>query len=232
VAGAIPLPRPPSESCGWDKPRRGRPPGHAAGGAFSLRKRPRPEPTGWSLYFQADCVGDNDLLCRDRVFEMLAPLPYSDLVGSQDPLSLLASTPARITELVRTWDAARWSRTYAPGKWTAAQLVLHLAQDEIGWCNRVRLALTVDGYVVQPYDGADWVARETASDPAAALAAYRALRRLNLLLYERIPADRRARRFSREIGEGGCPRAPRRRIGLLEGQNRVSLFWSVSVPAR
>src|SRR5438445_4540803 len=100
---------------------------------------------------------------------MLARLPYASLIGAQDPLSLLASTPTRIAEFVRGWDTARWSGTYAPGKWTAAQLVLHLAHDEIGWCNRVRLALTVDGYVVQPYDGADWIALETPTEPDTAL---------------------------------------------------------------
>src|SRR5438034_8748467 len=69
---------------------------------------------------------------------MLASLPYTDLVGAQDPLALLASTPTRIAALVRGWDARRWAETYAPGKWTAAQLILHLAHDEIGWCNRDR----------------------------------------------------------------------------------------------
>jgi hypothetical protein len=133
---------------------------------------------------------------------MLAPLPYADLVGSEDPLSLLASTPGRVTDLVRGWDAKRWSGTYAPGKWTAAQIVLHLAHDEIGWCNRVRLALSGDGYVVQPYDGAGWIALETPTDPQTALASYVALRRLNLILYERIPAERRARPFPHpELGE-------------------------------
>ncbi len=133
---------------------------------------------------------------------MRASLPYGDLVGSEDPLSLLAATPNRIAALVRGWDASRWARTYAPGKWTAAQLVLHLAHDEVGWCNRVRLALTVDGYVVQAYDGAQWVARESPTDPETALAAYLALRRLNLMLYGRIPQDQRARPFPHpELGE-------------------------------
>jgi len=133
---------------------------------------------------------------------MLAPLPYADLVGSQDPLSLLASTPNRIADLVRGWDARRWSGTYAPGKWTAAQLILHLAQDEIGFGSRVRLALTVDGYVVQPYDGADWVALETPTDPKTALATFLALRRLNLILYGRIPSDQRARPIAHpDLGE-------------------------------
>ncbi len=133
---------------------------------------------------------------------MVAPLPYAHLVGSHDPLSLLASTPNRIAELVRGWDAKRWSGTYAPGKWTAAQLILHLAHDEIGFCNRVRLALTVDGYVIQPYEGADWVALETPTDPETALAAFLALRRLNLILYSRIPSDKRARPIAHpDLGE-------------------------------
>jgi hypothetical protein len=57
------------------------------------------------------------------------------------------------------------------GKWTAAQLVLHLAHDEIGWGNRVRLALTQNGYLAQPYDGAARVGIEGASPPGLALRA-------------------------------------------------------------
>jgi hypothetical protein len=124
---------------------------------------------------------------------MLAPLPYANLVGSEDPLVLLASTPGRVAGLVAKWDPGRWSKTYAPGKWTAAQLVLHLAQDEIGWSSRVRLALTIDNYSVQPYDGAQWVTLETPVDSAAALDAYLALRRLNLPLYRDTPVAERER---------------------------------------
>jgi len=111
---------------------------------------------------------------------MLAPLPYADLVGSEEALTLLASTPGRIADLVRGWDARQWSSTYAPGKWTAAQLILHLAHDEIGWCNRVRLALCVDDYVVQPYDATRWVALETSTKPVAALEAHH-LRQLQVI---------------------------------------------------
>ena len=119
--------------------------------------------------------------------------PYADLVGAQDPFELLATTPARIADLVRGFDARRWAATYAPGKWTAAQIVLHLAQGEIGFGSRVRLALTVDDYVIQPYDGDRWVELESPPDPYAALGVFLALRRLNLALYEQIPAARRGR---------------------------------------
>lgn len=130
-----------------------------------------------------------------------APL-YADHVGSDDPLTLLASTPRRIAQLVGTWDRNRWAQPYAPGKWTAAQIMLHLAQDEISWGARVRLALTTENYVVQPFDGPQWVALETPVNPETALGAYLALRELDLPLFKRIPADQRARPFQHpEFGE-------------------------------
>lgn len=133
----------------------------------------------------------------------MPPTPmYEDLVGSQDPLALLESTPHRIARLVRDWGPDRWNATYAPGKWSGAQLVLHLAQDEIGWSKRVRLALSEPNYTVQPYDGPAWVARETPVDPHAALDAYVALRWLNLGLYRGVREQERHRLFQHpEYGE-------------------------------
>jgi DinB superfamily len=115
-----------------------------------------------------------------------SPVPYSALVGTADPLALLRSTPQQIAHLVQHWQPTLWSRSYSAGKWSAAQLVLHLAHDEIGWSNRVRLALSVPSYVAVPYDGADWVRLETPTDPDTSLAAFLALRRLNLILYQRL----------------------------------------------
>jgi hypothetical protein len=130
---------------------------------------------------------------------MLASVPYADLVGSQDPLTVLASTSIRLETLTRGWDSWRWLSSYAQGKWNAAQLVLHLAHDEIGWGNRVRLALTVDGYVVQPYDGASWLALESPTPPETALATFTVLRRLNVMLYRRLSSDQRGCRFGHPV---------------------------------
>ena len=133
---------------------------------------------------------------------MRAAVPYSDLVGARDPLAILAETPGRIEEIVRGWDGPRWAVSYAPEKWSAAQLVLHLAHDEIGWGNRVRLAVTRDGYVAQPYEGAAWVALETPTPPEVALAAFSALRRLNVALYRRLTPEQRRRPIRHpEFGE-------------------------------
>jgi len=120
-------------------------------------------------------------------------IPYADLVGAADPIELLASTPRRIAGLVSGWSPARWSLSYSEGKWTAAQIVLHLAEDEIAFASRARLALTVPGYVPHPFDGADWVALESPPEPAVALAAFLALRALNVRLYRKLSEEQLAR---------------------------------------
>jgi DinB family protein len=137
-----------------------------------------------------------------RSTEVNTPVPYSDLLGARDPLAILAKTPERIEEMVRGWDGQRWGLSYAPGKWNAAQLMLHLAHDEIGWGNRVRLALTQDRYVAQPYDGGGWVEMESPSPPDVALGAFAALRRLNVALYRHLAPEQRARAIRHpEFGE-------------------------------
>ena len=121
---------------------------------------------------------------------------YADLVGDSDPLVLMAETPARIDRLVRPWTRNELERTYAPGKWTAAQLIVHLAQIELASGNRVRFALTTPGYVVQPWDVDDWMAMEGEADPYVALDAFLTLRQFNLSLYRRLSPERRHRIFS------------------------------------
>jgi hypothetical protein len=129
-------------------------------------------------------------------------IPYSEYVGSSDPLLLLTSNPKQIVRLVEHWDSKRWSMSYAPGSWNGAQIVLHLAHDEIGWCNRIRLIATLNNYVIQAYDGADWVKLEAPVDPLIALDAYVSLRHLNLNLYKKIDPETRTRLISHpEQGE-------------------------------
>lgn len=120
---------------------------------------------------------------------MVDGIPYADLVGAADPIELLGSTPRRIAGLVSGWSSARWSLSYAEKKWTAAQIVLHLAQDEIAFGCRARLALTEPGYVPHTFDGGDWVALESPPEPVVALAAFLALRALNIRLYRKLTGE-------------------------------------------
>ncbi len=61
------------------------------------------------------------------------------------------------------WTPEQFERPYAPGKWTARQVLIHLAQAELMIQPRVRLALTSADYVVQPFEQDDLVALEPRS---------------------------------------------------------------------
>lgn len=119
--------------------------------------------------------------------------PYGKYIQGRDPLRSLEETPRRIAELARSWPAATFARSYAPGKWSAAQLLVHLAQAEIVLATRLRFALAEEGVRIQSFDQDAWMAAEPAADGLAALAAYVNVRALTLMLYRSLSAQQRAR---------------------------------------
>ncbi len=100
----------------------------------------------------------------------------------------MADTPSRIRKIVTALGPAGLARSYAPGKWTARQLVVHLAQTELALGMRVRMALSTENYVVQPFDQDRWMANESATGAAEALAAYEGMRGLNLAFFRTLSA--------------------------------------------
>jgi len=121
--------------------------------------------------------------------------PYAEALGSRDALDALADTPQKMRALVETWPADRWEKSYAPGKWSARLVVIHLAQMEIGLPIRVRFAVAHDGYVAQPLDQDAWLAVDAHADGPTALDAYLALRRLNVAMFRNLSPAQRRRTF-------------------------------------
>lgn len=126
----------------------------------------------------------------------LPPNPYGADLGDRDPLDALAGTPELIRELVAGWPEHRFLRTYAPGKWTARQILIHLAQTELGLTTRARLALTQDGYTAQPFSQDDWMRIDSGADARTALDAYVSLRRMNLAMWRSLTPEQRSRPFA------------------------------------
>ena len=121
--------------------------------------------------------------------------PYAKYVEGEDLLQTLERTPARIAAIVRAWPDAAFGRSHAPGKWTAGQVLTHLAQAEIVFASRLRFALADDAYVIQPFDQDAWMGVEGSLDGRAALDAYLAVRRINLALCRALTPQQRARTF-------------------------------------
>jgi len=122
--------------------------------------------------------------------------PYGEDLGSLDPLKALGDTPKKIERLAGKWNKRQWEKSYAPGKWSARRVMVHLAQMELALTTRVRYALSQQGYIAQPLDQDAWLAADDHADGPTALAAYLALRRLNLALFKGLTASGRTRTFT------------------------------------
>jgi uncharacterized damage-inducible protein DinB len=122
--------------------------------------------------------------------------PYEMDLGGRDALEALADTPERLKGIVERMRGDDFARSYGPDKWSAAQLFGHLAQVEMVYGTRLRMALSAGDYVVQPFDQDGWMANEPAGEPIEAFRAYYALRRWNLRLFRSLTREQLARTFA------------------------------------
>jgi len=117
--------------------------------------------------------------------------PYTNDLGGRDPIAALRETTSRIGAIAGGWAAADFERSYAPGKWSARQLLIHLAQTELALGNRARMALTTPNYSAQSFNQDEWIARDATLTGRAALDAFLALAVMNTALFASLsPADR------------------------------------------
>jgi len=127
---------------------------------------------------------------------MPVPNPYAEDLGKRAPLDALADTAERIRQLVASWSDDTFNKSYAPGKWSARQILVHLAQTELALTTRARFALAQPGYTAQPFNQDDWIPIDDGADARTALAAYTSLRGLNLAMWKRLTKEQVDRKFS------------------------------------
>jgi hypothetical protein len=114
-------------------------------------------------------------------------------LGSQDPLAVLEATPSALASLVEGVDEKRLRTRPPSGKWSMAEVAIHLSEAELVIGYRVRKALGASGTSVQGYDEAVWATRYDRASVPKALALQRALREANLALYRSLTSEEWAR---------------------------------------
>jgi DinB superfamily len=116
--------------------------------------------------------------------------PYASHLGDQTPLAVISDTPQRLAHLAETIGTQGLEKSPAPGKWSAREILCHLADTELAFAFRLRQTLAEDHHVVQPFDQDRWAATYTAYDAPSAVATFAALRRWNIALIRAVrPAD-------------------------------------------
>jgi hypothetical protein len=107
----------------------------------------------------------------------------------------MGDTPGRIRALVEQWTDHQFERSYAAGKWSARQILIHLAQTELALPTRARFALSEDGYTAQAFSQDAWMPLDSGLTARTALTAYLALREMNLGLWRSLTTEQRGREF-------------------------------------
>ena len=118
--------------------------------------------------------------------------PYQKYLDGRPLDAILASTPSEITSLLQKMGDAKATQPPVPGKWSAAEIISHLADCELAFGFRLRQTLAEDNHTIQPFDQDNWawVAGYENIPIADALATFAAMRSWNLILIRKsLPAS-------------------------------------------
>ena len=115
--------------------------------------------------------------------------PYASFLEGRDPLAVIASTPAELGRLLDAIGPDRAMESPAPRKWSARDIVCHLADTEIVFAFRLRQALAEEHHVIQPFDQDSWAKNYAAFSAGTALALFSSVRGWNLTLIRCVGPD-------------------------------------------
>jgi hypothetical protein len=112
-------------------------------------------------------------------------------VASDEPLELQEATLHKLGPLIEPLPAAQIRERPAPGKWSIAEIVAHLADTELVVGYRIRLILGAPGTPIQAFDQDAWLValHYDKRDVRRSLEQFRALREANLALLRSITSE-------------------------------------------
>lgn len=110
-------------------------------------------------------------------------------VDGKDPLKVQKSTSKKMEKAIKPLSKKQLSRRPAPGKWSIAEILAHLADTEVVASWRMRLILGSNGTPIQGFDQDVWAKtfRYQDQDPKHSLKIFRVLRENNLSLLKSVP---------------------------------------------
>lgn len=112
--------------------------------------------------------------------------PYAVDVGARDPRDVVETTVLELHRLVGRIGTTRLAEPRAPGKWSARDILCHLADCEIAFAYRLRQALAEDHHRIQPFDQDKWAIGYGKRSADQALATVEALRNWNVVLLKTV----------------------------------------------
>ncbi len=108
--------------------------------------------------------------------------PYEKFLDGRPVVTILAETSNAIAEYLEVIGADEAKVPPAPGKWSAAEIVCHLADCELVFGFRLRQTLAENNPTIQPFDQEKWAKVYPGVPASEALETFSALRKWNLRL--------------------------------------------------
>jgi hypothetical protein len=123
------------------------------------------------------------------------PERYLSALDGRDPLESMRKAPKRVRKIIKAHGEKRLARRPAEGKWSAKEVLAHLADGEVVLGARIRMVAAMDRPVLVGYDQDAFVARLEYDrvDSEQLLESFAAARAANVALLERLPAQAFAR---------------------------------------
>ena len=112
-------------------------------------------------------------------------------VGDRDSLKLQAAAPAKLAKLLKGVSPAKARKRPAPGKWSIAEIVAHIADTELVGGYRIRAILGQPGTQIIGFDQDTWVTalHYDKRDLRKSFEQYRGLREANLALLKSLTPE-------------------------------------------
>ncbi len=106
-----------------------------------------------------------------------------DKLGDQDPIEVLTLTPSKLELYLASFSDSDYERSYALKKWSARQVLAHLADAEVIFSYRLRQTIHQKKHHVQLVDQIAWARDYKRLEPSLAVDSLRALRMWNLAFF-------------------------------------------------
>ena len=110
--------------------------------------------------------------------------PYDSFLDGRHVKTIIASTRGALAKVLSAIGPDRLDTPPAPGKWSPAQIVCHLADCEVVFAFRLRQTLAEDNHTIQPFDQDKWAATYGGVAAFRALEAFTAVRGWNMRLID------------------------------------------------
>ena len=112
-------------------------------------------------------------------------------VEGKDPMRVQRETAGKLGKAIRGLNRKQLTRRPAPGKWSIAEILAHLADAEIVASWRMRAILGANGTPIQAFDQDNWAStfQYAKRDARMSLETFRVLRENNIRMLKSLPKN-------------------------------------------